>query len=82
MRATWAQRFESARLTVHGVETDPYTLATLTLRKASVYRGAELLLQVRNVFDARYATPGGFEHRQASIPQDGRTWALRVGWTF
>ncbi|MDA1267163.1 MAG: TonB-dependent receptor [Planctomycetota bacterium] len=82
LRATWTQRIESGRLTVYGTETKPFTVANLTLRKTHLYRDADLFLQVRNVLDERYATPGGFEHRQATLPQDGRSWSVRVEWAF
>lgn len=42
---------------------------------------AALSLRVTNVFDAVYATPGGFEHHQASIPQAGRMLTVRVDWS-
>jgi iron complex outermembrane receptor protein len=79
---TWTQRFESGRLTVYGTRTEAYSVGSLTVRKVELIGGASVLAQVRNLFDTVYATPGGFEHRQARIPQDGRALVLRVDWAF
>ena len=35
-------------------------------------------MSVYNAFDQDYSDPGGAEHVQASIPQDGRTVMVRV----
>jgi hypothetical protein len=34
--------------------------------------------RVRNVFDAEYSHPGGFEHLQSAIQQDGRTIGFEI----
>ncbi len=39
-------------------------------------------LTLYNIFDAVYADPGSVEHRQATLPQDGRTAVVRVSWRF
>ena len=40
------------------------------------------VILVANKLDAVYADPGSVEHRQAALPQDGRTAAVRVSWRF
>jgi iron complex outermembrane receptor protein len=42
----------------------------------------KLQLQVRNLFNSRYALPGGFEHRQDAFVQDGRSFFAKVGYRF
>ena len=42
----------------------------------------ELSLRVNNVLDATYATPGGVEHRQAAITQDGRNLSVELRYRF
>lgn len=37
---------------------------------------------VRNLLDTRYEYPGGLEHLQPAIEQDGRTWCVDVGYAF
>ena len=84
-------RYESGRKTVQGTLTGDAFVSDLhfTLTPWAPHagrrrglEGAELSIGVRNLFDADYATPGGIEHRQAAIVQDGRTFTARVGWHF
>ena len=42
----------------------------------------ELSLRLNNVFDASFATPGGVEHRQAAIAQDGRNVSAELRYRF
>ena len=39
-------------------------------------------LSIFNLFDRRYGDPGGDEHTQTAIPQDGRTVRVRAGVRF
>jgi len=41
-----------------------------------------LTLRGRNLLDEPYATPGGFEHLQPAIQQDGRSWQAGIEWRF
>ncbi len=74
-------RCESPRLTVYGTETPSYCLTDLNLTSKPL-SGFSLSLAVRNLFDRRYATPGGVEHLQPAIEQDGRSFVGRVSWAF
>ena len=74
-------RYEAERATVYETFTPAYLLTNLALSTTDI-RGLRATALVRNVFDARYATPGGFEHRQAAIVQDGRTLAVKLAYTF
>ena len=74
-------RCESPRLTVHGTETPSYCLTDLNLTSKPL-SGFSLSLAVRNLFDRRYSTPGGVEHVQPAIEQDGRSFVGRVSWSF
>ena len=74
-------RHEAGRRTVQDTWTDPSTVVDLTvgyLPRASrsglgrLLDRTRLTLSVRNLFDADYATPAGFEHLQPAIQQDGR----------
>jgi iron complex outermembrane receptor protein len=82
-------RYESSRLTLAGTETDPAVITDLHLlfpAHASAGRRTldrlELSLRLSNLFDASFATPGGVEHRQAAIPQDGRTVSAELRYRF
>jgi len=74
-------RCESPRLTVYGTETPSYCLTDLNLTSKPL-SGFSLSLAIRNLFDRRYATPGGVEHIQPAIEQDGRSFVGRVSWSF
>jgi iron complex outermembrane receptor protein len=74
--------YESGRRTLADTETDPFFLAHLNLiysprlnRRSSLARTLDhldLMLRVNNLSGTRYAVPGGLEHVQPAIAQDGR----------
>jgi outer membrane receptor for ferrienterochelin and colicins len=70
--------YETQRLTVYETETDPFLLTNVNLGLLPEESGFGCSFLIRNIFDVKYALPGGFEHRQPSIRQDGRTMALSV----
>jgi outer membrane receptor protein involved in Fe transport len=74
-------RCESPRLTVYRTETASYCLTDLNLTSKPL-SGFSLSLAIRNLFDRRYATPGGVEHLQPAIEQDRRSFVGRVSWSF
>ncbi len=74
--------YETGRLTVQDTRTSSYFLSNLTLSADAGVLPVRVLAQIRNLFDVEYGTPGGFEHRQPSIRQDGRNYALRLEYRF
>ncbi|HEX6789922.1 MAG TPA: TonB-dependent receptor [Candidatus Krumholzibacteria bacterium] len=68
-------QYETGRLTVYGTETDSFVLVNLNLTTALHPLGTRTTasLLVRNLFDESYGTPGGYEHVQPVIEQDGRS---------
>ncbi len=84
LRCGLESQYESERLTVYGTETASFLLVNLNLTTAfhpfSTRTTASLL--VRNMFDEVYGTPGGFEHAQPAIEQDGRTFILGLETRF
>jgi outer membrane cobalamin receptor len=80
-------RYESGRRTISGPSTPAFTRTDLnlgyvpaTVPALAWLRGAEVSLRVTNLFDVSYATPGGIEHRQSAIRQDGRAFLFRFDW--
>ncbi len=76
---------QSGRRTVYDTETAPFAYLSAQLLVAPHLRGraavlnrVQLAFKVRNLLDAHYAYPGGFEHVQASIPQNGRNYNLKL----
>jgi outer membrane receptor protein involved in Fe transport len=70
-------QYETGRLTRAGQTTDSVLLTNLNLG-AKLTDRLSLSVTVRNAFDVAYATPGGAEHIQDTIAQDGRTFLLRL----
>lgn len=44
--------------------------------------GLELSGSAYNLFDTKYSDPGGDEHKQDSIEQDGRTFRVKLTYRF
>lgn len=82
--AAWTVRYESGRRTLNGTSTEAFARTDLNVgyapsaRAWNWLRGSELSVRVSNLFDTRYAVPGGLEHFQQSIQQDRRMMSVRV----
>ena len=74
--------YETDRITVYDTETDPYLLVNLNLSTEPLLGRIKFSFLIRNLFNASYDTPGGFEHVQAAIPQDGRHFIARLRFQF
>ncbi len=80
--------YQSRRKTVNGTETGAFLLTDLQLQLepksshpsafGSMLNRTLLSFRVRNLFDQSYSHPGGFEHAEDAIPQDGRTYQLKL----
>ncbi|MDS4041507.1 MAG: TonB-dependent receptor, partial [Candidatus Competibacter sp.] len=57
-------------------------VANLNLVGHPFGKNLDIALGVYNLFDQDYADPGADEHLQAEIPQDGRTWRLKLDYRF
>jgi iron complex outermembrane receptor protein len=89
LRSAVVVRHESGRLTLDGSSTPDFVRTDLNvgydLPKSllgDAGRSADLSLRVTNLFDKRYFTPGGVEHRQMAIVQDGRALTMRFDWRY
>jgi iron complex outermembrane receptor protein len=65
------------RPTLAGTMAPGYTTVATTLLARPFSSRLEILAQVQNLFDVRYADPGGEEHLQNLLPRDGRS--IRLG---
>ncbi len=70
-------QYQSGRLTLARQRTDDVLLANLNIGLA-LTRHLQVTTTVRNLFDTDYATPGGPEHLQDTLAQDGRTVLVRL----
>jgi outer membrane receptor for ferrienterochelin and colicins len=83
-------RYESSRLTLLGNRTDGFLLANLNLTAHPLAREGrtgflhdiEVGFRVENLFNTRYSHPGGTEHVQSAIEQNGRTFIARLTTRF
>jgi outer membrane receptor for ferrienterochelin and colicins len=76
---------QSARLTVYNTQTSPFVLANVNLLfspnfggKASGLNRLQLAFKVRNVLNTDYRYPGGNEHLQPAIQQNGINYNLKL----
>ncbi|RMF55089.1 MAG: TonB-dependent receptor [Calditrichaeota bacterium] len=69
-------RYETRRLTVYDTYTEPFFLTNLTLTTPTIANHFKVALKVRNLWDVDYQYPGGYEHLQPAITQDGRNFTF------
>ena len=84
--------YETERRTIYDTKTDAYLLTKLRFSTQSyprsgtlwspLFRRVQLSLLINNLFDVDYETPGGFEHLQPAINQDGRNYILQLDCRF
>jgi outer membrane receptor protein involved in Fe transport len=72
----------SSRVTLAQNRADAFTVVNLTLFNDRMVMGLELSGSIYNLFDTRYGYPGGEEHRQDVLPQDGRTARVKLAYRF
>ena len=72
----------SRRLALDGTPSPAFALWNASVAAPLLLPHVTLQLDVRNILDHEYGDPGAEEHRQALIPQDGRTLRLRATWRF
>lgn len=80
-------QYMRTRKTLAGTHTDDYLITNLSLfsrfKNIPVFgsdwiRGLEVSGTVHNLFDQNYGDPGSEEHLQNQIPQDGRTYRVKL----
>lgn len=70
--------YESERMTVYDTETDAYFLTNINLSTRPLFNHLRFSFRIRNLFDVDYRFPGGFEHLQPSIAQNGRNFIAKL----
>ena len=71
-------QYTGDRKTLAGNEAEEHLLANLTLFSKKLFKSWELSASVYNLLDKRYGDPGGTEHIQDLIEQDGRTFRVKA----
>jgi outer membrane receptor for ferrienterochelin and colicins len=72
----------SSRDTLSGQSADGFTVVNFTFLSRSWKKGPTLSMSVFNLFDTKYGDPGGTEHVQNLISQDGRNFRFQVRYEF
>ncbi len=75
-------QYTSRRLTLGGNDAPGFAVASVTFLSRRLAKGLDLSASVYNVFDKKYGDPGGPQHLQDTIEQDGRNVRLKVTWGF
>ena len=75
-------QYLSRRLTLAGDEAPSALVTNVTLLAQHISRHLDASASVYNVFNAHYADPGSEEHTEDVIPQDGRSFRLKLTWRF
>ena len=75
-------RTMSKRTTVFGGKTSGFLVPNLTISTQKLPKRLELSASVYNLFNKKYGDPGSEEHPQDVIAQDGRSFRVRLTFTF
>lgn len=74
--------YTSARRTLAQSESGGFVTTSLTLLSKNLLPGMEISASVYNLFDKSYSDPGGTEHLQDLIKQEGRTFRVKANYRF
>ena len=75
-------QYTGSRKTLAGGTAGGHLLTNLTLLSEKLTGNLDVSASVYNLFDTCYSDPGGPEHVQDVIPQDGRTFRLKLTYRF
>jgi outer membrane receptor protein involved in Fe transport len=76
--ASFDAQYTSRRRTVAQTDLGGFFVMNATLFARKFKEDFDFSAGLYNVFDKRYADSGGLEHVQASIPQDGRNFRVKL----
>ncbi len=77
------ERYYSKRKTLAGNDAGDFFMTNLTLFSQNLLaRGLEISGSIYNLFDKKYGDPGAGELVQDTIRQDGRTFRLKLTYSF
>ncbi|MBS1187505.1 MAG: TonB-dependent receptor [Burkholderiaceae bacterium] len=72
----------ASRTTLQNSRVGSYTLANLTLSSSKLIKGVEVSASLYNLLNRRYADPVGPEFLQSALPQDGRSFRVKLTCNF
>ena len=68
--------------TLGGNKTQSFVVTNLTVFSHQLYKQFEISGTIYNLFDTQYGYPGGGEHTENVIYQDGRSARLKLTYTL
>ena len=71
-------QYVSRRRTIAQTELGGYLLTNLTLYSRKLTERVDVSASIYNLLNKSYAESGGYEHLQTSIPQDGRSFRVKL----
>ncbi len=74
--------YQSDRFTARRDRTGDTWLVNATLLSRELRPGLEISASIYNLLDDHYRVPGGSEHKQDRLEQDGRTFRLKLSYRF
>ena len=75
-------QYTGQRRTLSGGTLDDFVVVNLTLFSHNLVKGVSVSASVYNLLDTRYRDPGGQEHVQDGIEQDGRSVRLKLTYRY
>jgi outer membrane receptor for ferrienterochelin and colicins len=76
------EQYTDKRETISDNAAGSYMITNTTLFSKDIFNGLELSGSVYNLFNKRYSDPGSAEQTPDTIEQDGRTFRLKVVYSF
>lgn len=80
--AAFEAHYMGERRTLAKDEIDDFVILNLTISAREIAKGLDLSASVYNLFDEEYFDPGGTEHLQDQIEQDGLAFRVKLTWRF
>lgn len=74
--------YASDRLTLGRSRTGDLLLLNTTLFSRELVPGLDFSASIYNLLDQKFHSPGGSEHAQETLEQDGRTFRFKVNYRF
>ncbi len=72
----------SSTRTLGGHHTDPYLLGNITILSRKLFQNLDISGSVYNILDKRYSTPAGPDFTQDVHIQEGRSFRVKLSYSF
>jgi outer membrane receptor for ferrienterochelin and colicins len=69
-------------ITVQGIQAGGFAVVNFTLFSQNIFKNLDVSATVYNLLDRHYADPATQFHLQNTIPQDGRTFGVKLTYRF